>query len=421
MTKKIKWAAIQPLTGGFYIGARNAIGCDAEFILSYKGNNDYKTNENGDITTAGNEYSLTCWLKKQNANVPYYIFDRTMFQNDFDMNTNIYNNDVIVKPNYDDLDLVIAVPVCSGLSMVTSAKDETKMLRNCNMLYITQYTLSVIKPKTYVFENAPTLMGSRGIEIREKLEKLAHDNGYCITYYKTDTILHSNCQRRPRTFIIFVKGTTAIDMDFEYNTIDLTTYLSYIPEDATQKINIELSPLNKMLLSYVKNIFGTYWRDLSNKRPLQDIVTKKEYGEFIKFVKNNEELNDVEKTKLIKFITHAEYKKSIGMNFMSTDIYITDNTVPSIQFKNMLSALHPTEDRLFNIRENLHFMGMPHDFELQGNVLKEYNKIGQNVPVKTSEFIISQIINHIKQEKHITDMADNKTIRYIDNIKQEKH
>ena len=87
------------------------------------------------------------------------MFDRTMFQDDFNMNPNIDNDNNLPAPSYDNLDLVIAVPVCSGLSMVTSAKDETKHLRNCNMLYITQYALSVIKPKAYVFENAPTLMG----------------------------------------------------------------------------------------------------------------------------------------------------------------------------------------------------------------------------------------------------------------------
>ena len=31
---KIKWGIIQPLTGGMYIGARNAIGHAADFILS---------------------------------------------------------------------------------------------------------------------------------------------------------------------------------------------------------------------------------------------------------------------------------------------------------------------------------------------------------------------------------------------------
>ena len=46
MTKdNIKWACIQPLTGGMYIGAEEAIGHPAEFILSYKGLNDVKIDE----------------------------------------------------------------------------------------------------------------------------------------------------------------------------------------------------------------------------------------------------------------------------------------------------------------------------------------------------------------------------------------
>ena len=35
MTKNIKWCAIQPLTGGMYLGAEKVIGHPAEFILSY--------------------------------------------------------------------------------------------------------------------------------------------------------------------------------------------------------------------------------------------------------------------------------------------------------------------------------------------------------------------------------------------------
>ena len=37
MDNKIKWGCIQPLTGGMYIGAMQAIGHSAEWILSYDG------------------------------------------------------------------------------------------------------------------------------------------------------------------------------------------------------------------------------------------------------------------------------------------------------------------------------------------------------------------------------------------------
>ena len=55
--------------------------------------------------------------------------------------------------NYNDLDLVVAVPVCSGLSIVTNGSKETKDSKNCNMLWLAYYTLNVIQPKCYVFEN----------------------------------------------------------------------------------------------------------------------------------------------------------------------------------------------------------------------------------------------------------------------------
>ena len=35
----------------------------------------------------------------------------------------------------------------------------------------------------------------------------------------------------------------------------------------------------------------------------------------------------------------------------------------------------------------IHIMGMPNDLELQGDINKEYAKIGQNVLVRTAQFI----------------------------------
>ena len=43
----INWIAFQPLTGGMYIGAENAIGHPAKFILTYKGLNDIVTKKDG--------------------------------------------------------------------------------------------------------------------------------------------------------------------------------------------------------------------------------------------------------------------------------------------------------------------------------------------------------------------------------------
>ena len=80
MTKKIKWFAIQPLTGGMYLGAEEAIGNPAEAILSFKGLNEYKLHKlTGEPVSCGNERYLTNYLTSKNRMPNYYIFkDKTL-------------------------------------------------------------------------------------------------------------------------------------------------------------------------------------------------------------------------------------------------------------------------------------------------------------------------------------------------------
>ena len=201
-----KWIAFQPLTGGMYIGTEEAIGHPAEFILTYKGLDTIVTKKDGTIGSVGNEAYLKKYLADHNRMPKYYQVDKDMFDTDIDdFDPIIYLGNDKVTPEYTDIDLVVGVPVCSGLSIVTSAKSDTKNARNCNMLWMANYTLNVIKPKIYCFENAPTFMGSRGIDLRATFENMAKKAGYSLLYYKTDTLQHENCQKRERTFIIFVK------------------------------------------------------------------------------------------------------------------------------------------------------------------------------------------------------------------------
>ena len=58
MENKIKWGCIQPLTGGMYLGAEEAIGHPAEWILSFNGLDDVKYDKDNNIVSAGNEYNL---------------------------------------------------------------------------------------------------------------------------------------------------------------------------------------------------------------------------------------------------------------------------------------------------------------------------------------------------------------------------
>ena len=425
MNKKIKWCAIQPLTGGMYLGAEKALGCPAEFILSYPGfgdeHYDKKTNE---LVSAGNEYNLMKYLDKVGRRPEYKVFNRKPFQNDTDLNPEIMSTQWTLNEDkeldYSNMDVCVAVPVCSGLSTATIGTNEAKEARNCNMLWISRYALSVIKPKIYIFENAPTFMGERGGYIRERLEKLANDNGYSIVYYKTDTQYHDNCQKRKRTFIIFFKKEFSPKMEFEHVEVNYDEYLGRIPKDATQQVALDFNVVNYVnmfCMEYLKKCFGDNWRD-EVKDIFKYIFKNNLFPKVLDYVDNESDATQKQKDQMHRFVEHVEKKLAMNKGFYHALPYIPrDGKLPAVMFKMMQSCLHPHEDRLLSIRECLHLMGHPHDFELYGLPLREYPKIGQNVPVRTAYWIVSEALRAYDRDN---DLEEQKQVRFFDNIKEKE-
>lgn len=398
MNDKIRWAAIQPLTGGMYLGAEEAIGHPAEWILTYQGLDEIKYDKEGNPTSVANETYLLKYLNKVNREVPYYKMKKQMFDGNIgDLDPEITLNGELAKPNYDNLDLVVAVPVCSGLSMVTSAKDDTKNERNSNMLFLANLTLKKIKPKIYIFENAPTLMGSRGEELRKQFEELAEENGYGLIYYKTDTWLHENCQKRPRTFVMFVKfidGEKKLPkLEFESKKLSIDEFFKSIPEGLSNNDECIAMPHNYLVIDFFKQKHGDDWLDKINGCLMKEVVKYNLFDELLEFMEDYEHptLNK-EKTK--KYIDHIKYKTGMGLNWYGSDVCYYKEHFPAIQFRSITTTLHPSGNRICSVREYLELMGMPHDFDWFGS---EGNlpKIGQNVPLKTAKFITNLAKNSI--------------------------
>lgn len=393
--KKIKWAAIQPLTGGMFLGAEEAFGYPAEWILTYKGLDEIKRNKEGNITTVSNEAYLLNYLKKVNREVPYYKMNREMFDcNVDDMNPEITLDGEPAKPDY-DVDVVVAVPVCSGLSMVTSAKDNTRNERNCNMLYLAKLALTTIRPKVYIFENAPTLMGFRGDELRSQFEQIANENDYVVVYYKTDTWKHYNCQKRPRTFVMFVKkidGKSKVPtLDFTDHKMTIEEFFANIPEGLSNQEECEASPHNYMVIDFFKYKYGKDWIDNVNGCLMKNIVQRGLINELLNFMDSYDKMPIETKEKVRHYIEHIRKKTSMGLNWYGSDCCYYKEHFPAIQFRSITTTIHPSGERMCNVREYLELMGMPHDFDWFGDK-GNLPKIGQNVPVKTAKFVTEQAI-----------------------------
>ncbi len=400
MTNRIKWAAIQPLTGGMYLGAEEAIGHPAEFILSYEGLDNVTYDKNGNVKNAANEYNLIQYLTSHNRMPKYYKINKPIFDSDIDnLNPEITLDDNKEMPDYSDLDLVVAVPVCSGLSMATSGTQDTKMSRNCNMLFLANYVLKVIKPKVYCFENAPTLMGSRGEYLREIFEELALNTGYSIMYYKTDTKLHDNPQRRPRTFVIFIQHNTESlkqlppMFDYEDKQIDAIDFFNRIDPNLSLMTPVSTAFHNNIVLDFVKEKYGNDWTNVIDGSIMEYILKYKLFDELIDYAEKYKCTNE-QKEKALKYFNHITFKLSQGLNYYANNISLYKKVFPPVIFRAMHICLHPSGTRMCTPREYLSLMGMPDDFMLYGDE-SNLPKIGQNVPVNTAKFIVQNIINKI--------------------------
>lgn len=430
MTKEeIKWAAIQPLTGGMYLGTENAVGHPAEFILSFKGLNISKKNKQGEISGCTNEKHLTEYLKQHNRMPAYYMFkDRQMFDGDDNMQQEIVDEeDNLINLNERDfdLDLVVAVPICSGLSTVSTFGEEVKNVKNCNMKFIAEYTLSQLQPKIYLFENAPALYTPKGETLRNWFNNIAEKYGYTVTYFKTDTQLHKNCQHRPRTFVFFFKKQHENDIphviNFVNEHISATDYFKAIPKG----LKYETSPwryYSKILMDFFLEEYGEDWRNKIHKKDLVgELCSQNLFDKFREYT-NKYDLSDKQRAAWQKKINDVEYKYNHGLGFFMFTPKMSIDTCPAVMFRNIENTIHPYENRLINIRENMELMGMPHDFNLAVDDIhagRIVYQLGQNVPVKTAEYMASEAVRIIENWEHDNDDNTNMQSYYmIDNIKQ---
>lgn len=420
----IKYAVLQPLTGGFYFSSEAAIGHPAEFIISYPGFDSQRRNKDGKLIDCGNEHHLITYLKEHSRMVPYYQFDRKPFQMDDEVDAQLLQEGKKVpSPDYSNIDLVVAVPVCSGLSSATfGAKQGTLDSRNCNMLFLARFALNTIKPKVYIFENAPRLVSNAGEKVRAELEHIARDAGYSVVFYRTDTILHDNCQTRPRTFVYFFRndfaGKGAPVLGFEKQTVSVSEFLERIPKDATQQVTMELPDTCVPLLDYVRHLYGTDWRSkMKTTAIICDLQKSGKLDDWVEWVNQSDKYTDKVKAIVTRYVAHIHDKESRHLGYyVVSPVVLKKDRMPSAMFKTIPFVLHNKEDRLYTLREWMSVMGMPYDFELQGDPKYTFRQIGQNVPARTGQFIVSEAVKVINN----WDSAERKDeqVMLFDNTKQ---
>lgn len=420
----MKWACLQPLSGGFYFGAELAFGKPAEWIISFPGL------DLDDSKKCPNEFPVLSYLTKKQKCPPYWQFNGEMFSlnniyPEF-INSEFTPNNLQTQEAKDNLlsnpvDIIIGLPVCSGLSAANMAEQKKELAscscKNNNMKYLTNFTLTRLKPKVYIFENAPALYSNKGFDIRKDLNKIAFENNYSVIYIKTDTKLHDNIQRRERTFVVFYQNNLDFSsINFTHNSP--TSVINYLKDKINtnaEQNDLYVSPIKLQECwdyKFIINKYGTNWRSkVGNSSLLQHILDYNLDNEFYKFYNNDE--------KICHPVRHARNKISQNKGFFDrSHKNIPEDRVPVIFFKTVQDIIHPTEDRFYTVREIMTFMGMPQDYNWPwDNINKFSEKIGQNVPVLTARDICSEVKRLL--ENSSTQLPQN-SIYFYNNIDPQK-
>lgn len=388
--KQIRWISFQPLIGGMMLGAEKAFGCKPLFNIDFdgpdKGNssaylhyqNEVKGNNIRELVLNGGILSMATDFKEED--------DEKFF-----------------TENCHDIDVVSAVPICSGLSAANTCNDASKGTKrgaeaqqNNNMYGVAKFTFERIKPKVFIFENAPALFTNTGKAVRDKLRDMGKEHGYVVTWVKTNTNKHANVQYRSRTFGIFWKADVTPQLQYiDKPHGSIKEYLSDISKDAdynTDEWIINPKILTNGWYKYLKAKYPDNWREYlaTSKRGFWE-----NFWEKLDFTEITPYLNEKE----IAFCEHVKDKLSRKMGFYDnvTPLYMGDYRVPTIFHRTLARLVHYEQDRGYTLREFMKFMGMPDDFTWP-SAKKNWVWISQNVPVMTSFDWHDQIKKYLNGE-----------------------
>ena len=378
-----------PLAGGFALAALDVINKPPIAITSY-------------TPFEANDKLYTRYLKQKGYDIPYFSL------------TNINETESRrLVDIYEDtkVDFVTGVPPCNALAMAAKRAPGSRGTASPNqwMYKSAEFILNYLKPNVYAFENAPNLFTSCGEFVRQKLIDIGKYYGYAITFYRTNTLKHGIPQFRPRTFGIFLKGNYAPILNY-YNkpALPLSEYLKTIPKDATLQdkyMNNEHDITKYEITKYFKKIYGEDWRNeiydrYTTHSTSYDYLKRQNLLEdFKNFVFSLPDASQTVKNN----IEHVIKKTNMGKNFrLSYRVLGLDRDYTYAVISEMMNrTIHPIEDRLLNIREYMHLMGLPLDYQLEGP--KEYPKLTQNVPRATCIDIVTEIVEIIKGNRNLSN------------------
>lgn len=303
-----------------------------------------------------------------------------------------WNNDEYIESLKGKYDLLFGNPPCSGLSSIN---------RNANVnndinkhIYEVADMIYKIEPKSFLIENAPTLI-ARGLPILKDISnKLS--NKYRITIITDLAGNHNVPMFRKRTLVVgwnrnYFESMPIINCIVN-NDYTVGKALSGLTGDSPDMVKIDLND---------KYDFSRFYSLVKPGDPV--VKTLCENYESIK-----DKLSEDEKVLVLR--TKEKYDKGGSVWDKSPLRLDLNGRAPSITSVNRY--IHPTENRDIYVRECARLMGYPDSFKFyNGSKVSTIQCVAQGVPVNFIEYISSEIMSQFKNKVYYKEDCD---IMYID-------
>ena len=269
--------------------------------------------------------------------------------------------------NITDLDVLIATPPCQGMS-VANHKKKDELKRNSLVVESIKMTMQ-IKPKFFIYENVRAFLNSvcTDIDGQDKTIKNAIDKNlsgdYNISYQVLNFKDYGNPSSRTRTLVIGVRK----DMK-EITPFDL--YPDRQPERTLRQVIGHLPSLKKMGEISADDIYHNF-RKYSPHMEAWIADIKEGQSAF-----DNTDISKIPHTIKNGIVVYNAQKNG--------DKYTRqcwDKVAPCIHTRNDIMAsqntVHPTDNRVFSIRELMLMMSVPSSFVWTDIPFKELNAFSE--------------------------------------------
>lgn len=283
------------------------------------------------------------------------------------------------KEKLDEITTIIATPPCQGMSVANHKKKEEQAR---NSLVIESIKLiNDIKPKTFVIENVRAFLNTVCTDIDGKDKKISDaimlnlGEKYNIKWKVLNFKDYGSNSSRTRTLVIGVRKDIDIDPD--------QLFPKKQKETTVRQAIGDLKPLTIMGEIDDDDIYHSFrkynpemrkW--IENLSEGQSAFDNKDQSRLPHYYKNGEKIYC--KKKNGDKYTRQFWDKVAPCIHTRNDIFASQNTI------------HPTDDRVFSVRELMRFMTIPQDFKWTKHTLEELNSL---TPVEKQDFIKQNDIN----------------------------